>query len=55
MKKILTPYLLIVLGLFLLFWMCMAVPAGVCLLLGIVIILERIWPEEWEAENKKSC
>lgn len=47
-----SPYLLILLGLFLLFYMGMAIPAGVCLLLGIVMIIEQIWPEEWEAEKK---
>lgn len=48
-----TPYLLILLGLLLLFYMGMAIPAGVCLLLGIVMVFEYIWPEEWEADKKK--
>ena len=47
------PYLLILLGLFLLFWMNQAPAAGVCLLLGIVMIFESIWPEEWESEQQK--
>ena len=47
------PYLLILLGLFFLFWMNQAPAAGVCLLLGIVMILEKIWPEEWEADKTK--
>jgi len=46
------PYLLILLGLFFLFKMNMPIPAGVCLLLGIVMILERIWPEKWGSEIK---
>ena len=30
-----------------------AIVAGVCLLFGVVMIFEKIWPEEWEAEKKK--
>ena len=52
MKK-LSPYLLILLGLFVLFFMDMAEVAGVCLLIGIVMIFEQIWPEEWESEKLK--
>lgn len=52
-KKKYTPFLLLLLGLYLLFWMGQAMPAGICLLLGIIMILERIWPEEWEADKKK--
>ena len=48
MKK-LYPYLLILLGLFLLFFIGQAEVAGVCLLIGIVMVIESIWPEEWEA------
>lgn len=40
-------------GLFLLFWMNQAPAAGVFLTLGIVMILERIWPERWEADKRK--
>lgn len=46
------PYLLILLGLFLLFYMGMAEIAGVCLLIGIVWVIETIWPEKWGAEDK---
>ena len=52
MKKSL-PYLLILLGLCLLFFMDQAPAAGVCLLLGIVMIILQIWPEKWEAEKQK--
>lgn len=48
-----SPYLLILLGLFLLLWMGQAPTAGVCLVIGIVMIIEKIWPEEWEADKKK--
>ena len=44
MNKIL-PYLLILLGLFILFMIQQPIVAGVCLLLGIVMILESIWHE----------
>lgn len=53
MKKKLLPYLVLLVGLFLLFYMGMAVYAGVFLLLGIVMVIESIWPEEWETEKKK--
>ena len=43
----LSPYFLILLGLLLLFYMGQAIPAGVCFLLGYVMIIERIWPEKW--------
>lgn len=52
MKKIL-PYLLILLGLLVLFIIGQPIAAGVCLLLGIVMIFESIWPEEWESEQQK--
>lgn len=48
-----SPFLLIITGLFLLFYMGMAEPAGVCLLMGIVMIVERVWPERWEADKQK--
>lgn len=44
-----SPFLLIVIGFFLLFYMEMAIPAGVCFLLGIIMIIEQIWPEKWES------
>ena len=53
--KRLSPLLLIFLGLILLFWIGQAIPAGACLLVGIVIIVESIWPEKWDADNKKNC
>lgn len=46
--KILYPYLLILLGLFLLFFLGQALVAGVFILLGIVIVIEKKWPEQWE-------
>ena len=46
------PLLLILLGMFLLFLMELPIPAGVLLLIGIVMIVERIWPEKWR--NKQS-
>lgn len=52
MKRML-PYLLILIGLILLFFVDQAIPAGVCFLLGIVMVIEKIWPEEWEADKKR--
>ena len=49
------PYLLILLGLFILFVMEQAIVAGVLLLLGIVMAVEDIWPEKWDADKMKSC
>ena len=46
MKKI-VPYFLILLGLILLFFIGQPIPAGIILLLGIVMIIEQIWPENW--------
>lgn len=46
-----SPYLLILLGLLLLFFVGQAVLADVCFLLGIVMIILRIWPEKWGVEN----
>lgn len=51
MKRIL-PYVLILIGFFLLFFVGQAIPAGVCLLIGIVMIEERVWPEKWESDIK---
>ncbi len=45
--KRLSPYLLILLGLVLLFILGMAIPAGLLILVGIVIVIERVCPEEW--------
>ena len=52
MKK-LYPYLLILFGLLLLFCIGIAEIAGICLLLGIVMIIESIWPEQWDADSYK--
>ncbi len=51
--KKLSPYFLILLGLFVLFIVGKAEVAGVCLLIGIVMVFESIWPEEWETEKRK--
>lgn len=42
------PYLIILIGLFFLLFINMAPIAGVCFLLGIVMIILRIWPEKWD-------
>lgn len=49
-----TPLILFILGLLLLFLLNLPVPAGVVILLGYVMIIERIWPEKWESEKKDS-
>ena len=51
MKKI-APYFLILLGLFILFLIGQPIPAGIILLLGIVMIIEQIWPEKWMADTE---
>lgn len=53
MKQLL-PYLLILLGLLILLIIGIAPVAGVCFLIGIVMILEQKWPEQWEADKNKS-
>ncbi len=50
MKK-LYPYLLILLGLFLLLFIGQSLVAGACILIGIVMVIECIWPEKWEADK----
>lgn len=50
--KTTSPYILVLLGLLLLFLVGQAVLAGVCFLFGIIMILERIWPEKWGEEKK---
>lgn len=52
--KLSIPYFFILFGLLLLFILSQPIPAGISLLLGVVMIIERIWPEKWEKE-KKSC
>jgi len=51
MKKVF-PYLLILLGILLLLFGGQPIPAGVCFLIGIVMVLERIWPEKWGPDEK---
>lgn len=51
MKKVL-PYLLLLLGLIILILLGQPVPAGVCILLGIVLVIETIWPEKWVGADK---
>ncbi len=56
MKKTLKglfPIFLILFGLFLLLLMNLEKPAGVCFLIGIVMLIEKIWPEKWESEKLK--
>lgn len=48
--KRLIPYLIIILGIFLLLFMGQAIAAGVCVLVGVVMIIEKIWPEQWDAD-----
>lgn len=48
--KKLSPYLLIILGILLLF-MNQPIPSGVCCLIGVVMIIESIWPEKWGADE----
>ena len=45
------PYLLILSGLIILFMSNMAPVAFVCFIIGIVLIMERMWPEKWDTEN----
>lgn len=48
--KLFLPILLIMLGIIILLITNMAIPAGVCILLGIIMIFECIWPEKWESD-----
>ena len=45
------PWLFIVLG-FLTLNMIQGVVAITCMVIGIVMLIERVWPEKWEDENK---
>lgn len=47
------PCFLILLGLFILFFISQPIPAGIFLLLGIVMIIEQIWPEKWRDEENE--
>lgn len=40
-------FFLFLLGVIFLILMEMPIPAGICILIGAVIILESIWPEKW--------
>lgn len=44
-----SPFLLIFLGILVLLILNLASIAGILILIGIVIIIERIWPEEWDS------
>lgn len=48
MKKI-TPFLLIIFGIILLLVFSLPIPAGACVLIGLVMIIDKIWPERWES------
>lgn len=51
-----SPYLIILFGFFVFFvflFIGQATVAGGCFLIGIVMIIERIWPEKWDADNIK--
>ena len=45
------PYLLIVFG-FITINMYNGLIAGACMVTGIAMIMERIWPEKWDAPHK---
>ena len=45
------PWFFVLFGLFFLLLINIPIASGACLLLGITILLERIWPEQWEADN----
>ena len=47
------PLLLIVLG-FLTLDMFQGYVAFACMLIGIVMLIERIWPEKWSDEKKNN-
>ena len=48
----LSPYLLILLGLLLLFFIGQAEVAGVCFLFGLVMIIESVWLEKWGIDGQ---
>ena len=48
-----SPFLVILLGLLFLFILNQPILAGACFLIVYVILIECIWPEEWDAERKK--
>ena len=51
--KKLSPYFLIFLGLILLLIIDQPGAAGACILTGIVMLIEKIWPERWETDKRK--
>ena len=51
--KNLTPLFLILFGLLLLFILGQAEAAGICFLIGIVMTIEKIWPEKWDVDKHK--
>ncbi len=54
--KTIVPYLILFIGLFILFMIPkFAYASGVLLLVGIVMQIERIWPEKWGAEKDDNC
>lgn len=48
---IVVPYLLIIIGLLALFFNNSAILAGPLILLGIVMIIETLWPEKWDVDK----
>ena len=51
--KKLSPYLVILLGMFTLFFIGQAEVAFGCFILGIILIIERFWPEKWGEDSRK--
>lgn len=49
-KKI-VPFLLIVFGFLILINIKEPISAGACILVGIIMIVESIWPEKWGIEK----
>lgn len=47
------PWLLIIIG-FLTLNMFQGYVALVCMVIGIVMLIERVWPEKWDDENKNN-
>ena len=48
------PFLLILFVFFSLGYLYMPILAGSSILLGIVMLIEKKWPEQWENEKGKS-
>lgn len=48
----LVPFLLIIIGLLVLFLKNSAILAGLLILLGIVMIIEILWPEKWDVDRQ---